>query len=184
MDKFVINAATRTASGKAAAKRLRAAGHIPAIVYNSKGESTMLDIDSVEFNKVWRSITPTTTVELKVDGGAGQTALIQDTEYEIRTDKVLHADFFIPAADQKVTAVMKVQYSGTAAGVLKGGFLLKHAPTVKVQAVAEKLPERIVADVSTLNIGDSLKVKDLGLGSDVTVLSDAELQLVSVSPAR
>ena len=80
MDKFVINAATRTVGGKAAAKKIRAAGHIPAVVYNSKGESTMLDIDSVEFNKVWRSITPTTTVELKIDGGAGQTALIQDTE--------------------------------------------------------------------------------------------------------
>lgn len=184
MAKLVINASTRKSYGKTAAKRMRAAGHIPAVVYNSKGESTMLDIDAVEFNKVWRSITATTTIDLKIDGGAALTALIQDTEYEIRSDKVLHTDFFVPADDQKVTAMMKVQYSGTPAGVLKGGFLLKHTPSVKIQATAKNLPERIVADVAPLNIGDSLKVKDLALGKDVAILTDGESQLVSISPAR
>lgn len=184
MDKFVINAKTRTTTGKSAAKNLRATGRIPAVVYNSKGEATMLDVDAVEFNKAWRSVTPTTFVELNIDGKTSLNTLIKDAEYNIRNDQVLHADFFEPAANQKLTAVMKIQYTGTPAGVLKGGFMLKHLPEVKIVAEPKNLPVRIVADISGLNVGDVLKVKDLKLESGVTVLTDVEEALVSVSPAR
>lgn len=184
MDKFVINAKTRATTGKSAAKSLRATGRIPAVVYNSKGESTMIDVDAIEFNKAWRAITPTTFVELKIDGKTSLNTLIKDAEYNIRNDEVLHADFFEPAADQKLTAVMKVQYTGTPAGVLKGGFMLKHLPEVKIVATPKDLPVRVVADVSSLNVGDVLRVKDLKLDSGVTVLTDAEEALASVSPAR
>mgnify|MGYP003417574538 FL=1 len=184
MDKFVINAKTRATTGKSAAKSLRATGRIPAVVYNSKGESTMIDVDAIEFNKAWRAITPTTFVELKIDGKTSLNTLIKDAEYNIRNDEVLHADFFEPAADQKLTAVMKVQYTGTPAGVLKGGFMLKHLPEVKIVATPKDLPVRVVADVPGLNVGDVLRVKDLKLDSGVTVLTDAEEALASVSPAR
>lgn len=184
MDKFVINAKTRATTGKSAAKSLRATGRIPAVVYNSKGESTMLDVDAIEFNKAWRAITPTTFVELKIDGKTSLNTLIKDAEYNIRNDEVLHADFFEPAADQKLTAVMKVQYTGTPAGVLKGGFMLKHLPEVKIIATPKDLPVRVVADISGLNVGDVLRVKDLKLDSGVSVVTDAEEALVSVSPAR
>ena len=184
MDKFVINAKTRATTGKSAAKSLRATGRIPAVVYNSKGESTMIDVDAIEFNKAWRAITPTTFVELKIDGKTSLNTLIKDAEYYIRNDEVLHADFFEPAADQKLTAVMKVQYTGTPAGVLKGGFMLKHLPEVKIVATPKDLPVRVVADISGLNVGDVLRVKDLKLDSGVTVLTDAEEALASVSPAR
>ena len=184
MDKFVINAKTRATTGKSAAKSLRATGRIPAVVYNSKGESTMIDVDAIEFNKAWRAITPTTFVELKIDGKTSLNTLIKDAEYNIRNDEVLHADFFEPAADQKLTAVMKVQYTGTPAGVLKGGFMLKHLPEVKIIATPKDLPVRVVADISGLNVGDVLRVKDLKLDSGVSVVTDAEEALVSVSPAR
>lgn len=184
MDKFVINAKTRATTGKSAAKSLRATGRIPAVVYNSKGESTMIDVDAIEFNKAWRAITPTTFVELKIDGKTSLNTLIKDAEYNIRNDEVLHADFFEPVADQKLTAVMKVQYTGTPAGVLKGGFMLKHLPEVKIVATPKDLPVRVVADISGLNVGDVLRVKDLKLDSGVTVLTDAEEALASVSPAR
>ena len=96
MSKQTINAKIRTVSGKSAAKKLREAGSIPAVMYNDKGEATMLEVNAVEFNKVWRSITATTSIDLVVDGKK-MPALIKDTEYNIRTDKVLHADFFVPA---------------------------------------------------------------------------------------
>ena len=102
MSKQTLNAKVRTASGKTAAKKLRQVGSIPAVMYNDKGESTMLEINEVEFNKIWRTITPSTSINLVVDGKENL-ALIKDTEYNICTDKVLHADFFVPAADRKST---------------------------------------------------------------------------------
>ena len=62
--------------------------------------------------------------------------------------------------------------------------MVKRVPEVKIQATLANLPERIVIDVSGLNIGDVYKVKDLNLGKDVSVLTDGELLLVSIAPAR
>ncbi len=183
MAKQTINAKVRTSTGKSAAKRLREVGSIPAVVYNEKGEATMLEVNEVEFNKVWRSITATTAVNLNVDGKATE-VVIKDVEYNIRNDRVLHADFFAPAKDEKLKYTLKVQFSGNAAGVLKGGFLLKHVPEIRILAAIGNLPERVVVDVSALNIGDTFKVKDLNLGKGVTILTDPEAELVSVSPAR
>lgn len=178
-----INAKTRTVTGKTAAKRLREVGSIPAVMYNDKGEATMLEVNEVEFNKVWRTITPTTSVKLVVDGKEFL-ALIKDTEYNIRTDKVLHADFFVPAADQKLVMKIKIHYNGTPAGVLKGGFKKVRNDELKIKTVIADLPETVVADISKINVSEALRVKDLDLGNKVEVLTDAELPLVTVAPAR
>ena len=159
MSKQTINAKVRTVTGKSAAKKLREVGSIPAVMYNDKGEATMLEVNSTEFEKVWRSITATTSV-------------------------ILNVDFFVPAKDEKLVVKMKIHYTGTAAGVLKGGFMVKHLPEIRLSTVIGSLPESIVVDVSALNIGDELCVKDLNLGKDVTILSDKEASLVSISPAR
>ena len=183
MSKQTLNAKVRTVSGKTAAKKLRQVGSIPAVMYNEKGESTMLEVNEVEFNKIWRTVTPTTSINLVVDGKE-HLALIKDTEYNIRTDKVLHADFFVPAADEKLVMNIKVHYSGTPAGVLKGGFKKERNNQIKVKAAIADLPETIIADISKINVSEALRVKDLELPASVEVLTDKELPLVTVSPAR
>lgn len=183
MSKLTINAKTRTATGKSVAKNLRKVGSIPAVMYNDKGESTMLEINEVEFNKVWRAITPTTSINLVVDGKENL-ALIKDTEYNIRTDKVLHADFFVPAADQKLVMNIKIHFNGTPAGVLKGGFKKERNNKIKIKACIADLPETIQADISKINVSEALRVKDISLGNKVEILTDENLPLVTVSPAR
>ena len=182
MEKLVIAATARAETGKKAARKLREVGRIPAVVYNSKGEATWVSVDEAEFNKVWRAITATTVITLDVDGTKCD-ALIKDTEYNIRTDKVLHADFFTPDADQKIYAKLKVHTVGTPAGVLKGGFMLRHLPYVELKATLANLPARIEANVQKINIGESFCVKDLGL-SNVDLITDENTELVSVAPAR
>ena len=183
MSKQTLNAKTRTVTGKTAAKNLRKEGRIPAVVYNAKGEATSIDVDEVEFNKIWRTITPTTSIVLNVDGKEN-VALIKDVEYNIRNDKALHADFFVPDADQKLVMKIKVHFQGTPAGVLKGGFKKERNNQIKIKAAIADLPETISADISKINVSEALRVKDLVLGDKVEVLTDMELPLVTVSPAR
>ena len=183
MSKQTLNAKTRTVTGKTAAKNLRKEGRIPAVVYNAKGEATSIDVDEVEFNKIWRTITPTTSIVLNIDGKEN-VALIKDVEYNIRNDKALHADFFAPDADQKLVMKIKVHFQGTPAGVLKGGFKKERNNQIKIKATIADLPETITADVSKINVSEALRVKDLVLGDKVEVLTDKELPLVTVSPAR
>lgn len=183
MGKVTLDAKVRSESGKKAAKNLRATGRIPAVVYNSEGKATTIDVDSTAFNKVWRSVTATTMVTLNVDGTAHE-VFIKDVEYNIRTDEVLHADFWEPAADKEIVLKMALQYAGTPAGVLKGGFLLKHTPEVTIKAKPAAVPERIVLDIAGVNVGEKFLVKDMAAMDGVTILTDAETALVSVSAGR
>ena len=183
MSKQTLDAKTRTVTGKTAAKNLRKEGRIPAVVYNAKGEATSIDVDEVAFNKLWRTITPTTSIALNLDGKEIP-VLIKDTEYNIRTDKVLHADFFAPDAKQKLVMNIRVHYTGTPAGVLKGGFKKERNNQIKIKACLGDLPETIVADISKINVSEALRVKDLEIAKNVEVLTDPELPLVTVSPAR
>lgn len=183
MERFVINATTRKETGKKYAKKLRTEGKIPAVAYNEKGEATMLEIASGEFEKAWRSITKTTLVTLKIDG-VENTAYIKDTEYDIQIDKVLHADFHVVSGTKAVKAVMKIHLSGTPAGVLKGGFMVKHVPDVMLKALPQDMPESVSADVSNLEIGQKFTIADLNLGDKVTVLTAASSVVVSIAPPK
>ena len=79
---------------------------------------------------------------------------------------------------------MKIHYSGTPAGVLKGGFKKERNNQIKIKACIADLPETIVADISKINVSEALRVKDLQLSDKVEILSDENLPLVTVSPAR
>ncbi len=183
MSKQTIEAKTRTVLGKSAAKKLRKEGRIPAVVYNAKGEATSIEVGEVEFNKIWRAITPTTSITLKVDGKESL-ALIKDVEYNIRNDKVLHADFFVPDADQKLVTNIKIHFEGTPAGVLKGGFKKERNNQIKIKACIADLPETVVVSIANINVSEALRVKDVPFDKKVEVLTDSELPLVTVSPAR
>ncbi|MFA6938530.1 MAG: 50S ribosomal protein L25 [Treponema sp.] len=183
MEQYVINAKTRKETGKRISKQLRAEGRIPAIAYNEKGQSTMLDIDAAEFSKIWRTITPTTLINLKIDGQDNM-AYIQDTEYDILTDKNLHADFHVVSGTKAITAKYKIHYSGNAAGVLQGGFLVKHIPEITLKALPKDLPASVTVDVSNVKIGEKILVKDLVHGAGVTVLTNPTLPIVNVAPAK
>ncbi|MBQ0039451.1 MAG: 50S ribosomal protein L25 [Treponema sp.] len=183
MERFVINATTRKETGKKYAKAIRAEGKIPAVAYNEKGEATMLEIAASEFEKAWRSITKTTLVTLKIDG-ADNTAYIKDTEYDIIADKVLHADFHVVSGSKAIKAKMKIHLSGTPAGVLKGGFMVKHVSEVILKALPQDMPESVSADVSKLEIGQKFTIADLNLGDKVTVLTPAASVVVSIAPPK
>ena len=183
MEQFTITAHVRKESGKRIAKDLRAKGRIPAVAYNEKGESTMLDVDASEFSKVWRSITRTTLVNLNIDGQDNM-AYIKDTEYDIKTDKNLHADFYIVSGTKPLVAKYKLHYLGTAAGVLKGGFMVKHIPEIKVKALPKDLPESVNVDVSKAEIGGKITVADLNLGENVTILTKPDSLIISIAPPK
>lgn len=183
MEQYVVNAKIRKETGRKVAKTLRAEGRLPAVAYDEKGQSVMLDIDANEFSKIWRTVTPTTLITLKVDGQDNM-AYIQDAEYDIKTDKVLHADFHIVSGNKPITAEYKMHYIGTPAGVLKGGFMVKHVPSIKLKALPADLPVSISADVSKIEIGQKFRVEDLKLSDKITLLTKKDALLVTIAPPK
>lgn len=183
MEKLILNAQLRKERGKGVARALRAQGLIPCIMYNHKGESTMLTVIASDFYKIWRNITRTTSINLVVDNKT-YLAFIQDTEYDIKTDSVLHADFRTVDDTQLIKAKYNIQYVGTPLGVREGGFMVRHLPQITLKATASYLPERIIADVNNVRIGDTFKVKDLKLDKNIKLITDENSLLVSVAPPK
>ena len=95
-----------------------------------------------------------------------------------------HADFHVVSGNKPITAVLKIHYSGTPAGVLKGGFMVKHVPDVKLKALPKDMPQSITADVSKVEIGQKFTVSDLNLGDKVTLLTKPSAVVISVAPPK
>jgi large subunit ribosomal protein L25 len=152
-------------------------------MYNDKGEATSLTIDEKEFARVRKTSTPTTLVNLLVDEKDAGVAFIRDTEYDIKTDKNLHADFFVIPPSRQLKIKIRVGFSGTPQGVREGGRLATHNTEIIISCVPGVLPEHIVEDISTLPIGGVFRVKDLHLDKKIVVLTNPEAPLVSVLAA-
>ena len=179
MDSLVLVAKERKEAGKTVAKRLRNAGHLPAVMYNTKGEATMLDIDEVEFTKIWKVATPTTLINLDVDGKKSL-AFIKDTEYDIKTDKNLHVDFHVIDESKKLKRMIRVQVSGSPVGVREGGVFVTGVKEIEIECLPKDLPVRLVVDVSALTLGASMAVKDIQLPNGMKVLSDGDAVVAQV----
>jgi large subunit ribosomal protein L25 len=177
----IIRAVSRETTGKREAARLRKTGVLPAVVYNSKGEAKSISVNEAEFTKVWKNTTPTTLVNLEIDGEGVGIAFIKATEYNIITDRNLHVDFHVIQKDKPLKRRFKVQFSGNPVGVREGGKIANHVSDIMIVCLPADLPQRVVADISNLGAGATFRVKDLILGKGVTVITDSETPLISVS---
>ncbi len=179
MDQLVLKAAARKESGKSAVQKLRGAGSIPAVMYNSKGEAVMLSVNEDAFTKVWKAATPTTLINLEVDGKK-YLAFIKDTQYDILSDSNRHVDFHVIEEDKLLKVTVQLQVTGNPAGVREGGYLIKGNSAIKIECMPKDLPVRITADISDLSLGSSYCVKDVPLSKGVKLLSDADAVVASV----
>ncbi len=183
MDQLVLKAATREKAGKKVAKKLRETGNLPAVMYNSKGEAVMLSVSEDEFTKVWKAATPTTLINLEVEGKKYLT-FIKDTHYDIISDTNLHVDFHAIEEDKPLKVSIQMQVAGNPVGVREGGYLSKGIPSIQIECMPKDLPVRIVADVSNLNLNANLLVKDVPLAKGVKVISDLDAVVATVNVLR
>ena len=109
--------------------------------------------------------------------------ILQDIQYHPVTDIVLHADFLELIPGKYVTLAIPVQLEGTAPGVIKGGRLQLKLRKIRVKGLVEDMPEHIVLNISGLDIGDSIKMKDIP-GEKLQFLEPANAVVVSVKAAR
>ena len=179
MDNLVLVAKERKEAGKAVEKKLRNVGRLPAVMYNSKGEAVMLDVDEGEFTKLWKIATPTTLLTLDVEGKKSL-VFIKDTEYDIKTDKNLHVDFHVIDESKKLKRPIKVQVTGNPVGVREGGVFESGIKEIQIECLPKDLPVRLVVDASDLTLGSEMFVKDIKLPKGVKVLSDNDAMVACV----
>ena len=175
-----LSGSLRENVGKKDAKKQRKEGRVPCVIYGGKDQKHF-SLDQKDFKKI--IFTPEVFI-IKIElGGETFETILQDIQYHPVTDIVLHADFLELIPGKHVTLALPVQLEGTAPGAIKGGRLQLKLRKIRVKGLVEEMPEHIVLNISDLDIGNSIKMKDIP-GEKLQFLEPANAVVVSVKAAR
>ncbi len=177
---MILKAEKRNETGTKAARRQRAKGLVPAIIYGHKQapQSILLNYHdlALEIQHHHRLL------DVEVDG-AVEKLLIKDVQYDYLGDTVVHVDLTRVDADERVTVMVAVDLKGIPAGTHEGGVLDHGLSEIELECLAVSIPESIKANIKEMVIGDVLKAGDLELPSDVKLITDPESRIAAVKVA-
>jgi large subunit ribosomal protein L25 len=180
---------TRAEVGRNAIKKVRKQGLIPGVIYGVGHEPINLEVNGRQLSTVLaHSSSENILLELEIVDGENKRnslAMIQEVQHHPLQRRILHVDFHAVSATEKITAEVPIETVGEPVGVKTGGGLLEHIlRDLEVECLPGDLPERIQVDVTSLDISQSIHVKDLQLPAGVEAITDGDLTVVAVSAAR
>jgi large subunit ribosomal protein L25 len=180
-----LAAELRTETGKGAARKLRAAGRVPAVIYGHSREAQGLSVNARELSRLLDRIAAgSTVIELGIAGGTARTLIREIQRHPIRRD-VVHVDFQELVAGEKMTVNIPLVFVGTATGVREQGGLLEEVMRqVQISVDPSSMPNHIDVDVSNLTIGHPMHVRDIVAPAGVTILDDPDATVVAVAAPK
>jgi large subunit ribosomal protein L25 len=171
--------------GKNEARRLRAGGRVPAVVYGAKKNTLAVSVDPKQINRILGSESGHNTIfDLQVDGEKTK-AMIVDWQYEPLKGKLLHIDLKRIAMDEKIRVMVPIHLVGEAVGVKQqGGIMDQVIREVEVECLPGDIPTHIDADVSALEFGIVLRVKDLPHGGKLKFITPEDQSVAHVTSVK
>jgi large subunit ribosomal protein L25 len=188
MKSVALKAYPRSQVQRAEVKKLRASGRVPATIYGRQAKPQNLEISAKEISDlIHHSVSENLLVDLSVENDARskRLALVQEIQHHPLDGKVLHVDFHEVAENEKVTVHVPVETTGEAVGVKTGGGVLEHVLfKLKVRSLPKDLPEQIIVDVTSLEIGKAFHISDIKAPQGVEILGDRHITVVAVAAPR
>ncbi len=182
MADIVIEAEAREVGSSNAARRMRREEKLPAVVYGGGKGSHPIILNPVEIISILKSESGQNTIfKLKVGGGAEDNVMIFDVQIDPITHHLIHADLVRIALDVEIEVSVLLRIVGEAKGVVADGGVLDHSlRELVVSCLPGDIPESIEVDVSELEMNHSIKVEDLQVPANVTVVTDPDRSVASV----
>jgi large subunit ribosomal protein L25 len=188
MDFAKVNAEVRQETGKGNARRTRAAGRVPAVLYGRREQPLSLSLDPLALvRSLDKERKRNTVFSLAVSENGKSTditAMIRDVQIDPLSRRIQHVDFLRVDLDEEVRVNVPLVLVGTPAGVVDGGNLHHNVHSVPIAAKPGAIPAKIELDVRKLKIGEALHVSDLQLGAGMRALLDPKAGLASVVAPR
>ncbi|MGH2656885.1 MAG: 50S ribosomal protein L25 [Actinomycetota bacterium] len=182
MAEVKLTAEPREGVGKGAARKIRAAGKVPGVLYGPAVEPMRLAVDALQLWHALHTDAGTNVlINLAVDGDTFLT-MPREVQRDIVRGTLLHVDFLRIRRDVAIQVDVPVLLVGESVGVKEGGVVEHHLWELRVECLPTQVPESIEADISALAVGDSLHVSDLSIPQHITLLTPSEETLVSVVP--
>ena len=180
-----LAAQVRKEQKKGPARRLRQRGFVPAIFYGRSAENILLAVKNDELVKLYKDKKNHAFIKLIIDDGGNKKieklSLIKELQVQPLTGKYYHADFYEVDIKRKLTVDVSLRFIGKAIGVENGGELQHIKREVKVSCLPLNLPDHINVDVTNLDIGDSIKIRDLKVAEEITMLDRPDASIASVA---
>jgi large subunit ribosomal protein L25 len=182
-----LQAEKRTDAGKGVARKLRASGRIPAVVYGQGDEGLLLSVDALETTNLFNHISvENTIVDLEVGGEKKVIpTLVREVQVHPFKPDILHVDFYKIQKGVEVEVNVPFNLHGTASGVKNhGGVLQQPHHDLTLRCIPSKIPDEIVFDISEMEIGDQVLASQLELPEGVTLDLEPDTVLAQVSAPR
>jgi large subunit ribosomal protein L25 len=176
----------REGTGKGVARKMRAAGRIPGVVYGRGRETVPVSLDPLLLDRALRASEAgmNTLFDLEVRGDARRgerVVLVKELQRDPVTSAMLHADLYEVDLTRTVEVEVPIHLVGTPRGVALDGGILDHAlRQLRIECLPRAIPDELTLDVSDLGIGDSLHVRDIALPEGVSLVDDGDLSVASV----
>lgn len=199
MEKVNLEAEIRTQTGKQVVRKLRNQGYIPIILYKDPNKSLCLKVEMKKFSKILhtsRGENVIINLIIKEDGikndekqqytkSKEKTVIIKEIQQDPITQQILHVDLASISLTEKIEVMVPIEVKGEAIGVKRDHGILEHPLwEVGVECLPTQIPEKIAVDVSNMEIGNLLYVKDLKVSPEIKILNDPEQAVISVEPPR
>jgi large subunit ribosomal protein L25 len=185
MPEIVVAAQSRAKTGKNENRRLRVQGLIPGVLYGEKKESVPLAVSPKEIGAILKSASGENTLFDLDLGGAKRKVILKEYQLEPLKGRLLHADFYEVALDKELHVNVHIEITGTAIGVKRDGGIIDFVTReLEVACLPTDIPDKIVVDVTDLEMNKHIRVHDLKLSDKVRVLTDPEVVIVHVVAPR
>jgi large subunit ribosomal protein L25 len=171
-------AENREGRGSRTARRLRKAGRVPAVLYGHKERTVSVSLSGDALEKAIRH--GVRVVDLRADGKV-EKALIRDVQWDHLGKVLLHVDFTRVAADERIVVTVALEIRGIAPGIAAGGVLDQPMHNLSVECLAISVPDSIRVNVSELQLGAAIHVRELVLPPGVTAMADPDAVVVHVT---
>lgn len=188
MDNISLKAQMRAKTGAGYGRQLRTEGKIPAVIYGKGSDNLLVQMNVKELKGALHSGKGRNALfEINFEGSkaAGKTTvMLRDLQVDPLKGNLLHADFYQVAMGEKIHAQAPVHLVGEASGVKAGGLLQQQIREIAIECLPGDIPEAINLDVSGLEVGHSLTVKDVTVSPNIKILAEEQGVIVSCLSPR
>jgi large subunit ribosomal protein L25 len=182
MAEKILAAKKREIGTKGALNQLRRDGFVPGNYYSKGNDQIAFSVEEVLLNK-YVFTSKTNILQLTFEGEEGIGCIIKDIQFDPVTDKVVHVDMLGVTLGQLLQLEVPIRFTGTAAGIKEGGVVQEQLHKLEVECLPRHIPENLEIDISELNIGDSIYIRDLEF-ENITILNNETSNVVSVVAPR
>ncbi|MGB5217879.1 MAG: 50S ribosomal protein L25 [Smithella sp.] len=182
-----LAAQVRKEQKKGPSRRLRDKGFVPAVFYGRSAENILLAVKNDELIKLHKDKKDHAFIKLMIDDGGNKVeklSLIKELQLQPLTGKLYHVDFYEVDEKRKITMDVSLRFTGRAIGVENGGELQHIKREVKVSCLPLNLPDHIDVDVTSLEIGDSIKIRDLKVAEGIILMDRPDTAVAAVAMVR